>query len=142
MELKNRPGADENVVVGKLVFTFDDIFHVVGHFYGQVQLDDLLKVPFASVHDWTEHVDRLTNFWWIRFGGKPFLFSEYNPVAKHFFAGFNKILLDRWLQLFHDTLKLKLTPQQATIWTEISILMGQGLTAKNEMFKRQHYDSK
>jgi hemoglobin len=95
-------------------------------------------VPFKSVGDWPEHIQRLTHFWWVRFGGRPYLFNYYNPVAKHFFAGFNRELLTRWLFIFHETLQAHLTPKQATLWKVISERMGEALFIKNELFKMDH----
>lgn len=119
-------------------FARDDIFRVVDDFYTRIQHDPILKVPFASVGDWPEHIERLTHFWWVRFGGKPYLFNEYNPVLKHFFAGFNRELLTRWLSIFHETLQAHLTIEQAALWKLISERMGEGLFAKNERFKKEY----
>lgn len=141
MDQPSKPLPTDTVVLNKISFSHQDIFNVVDSFYFQIQQDPTLSIPFASVHDWPEHVDRLTHFWWIRFGGKPYLFSEYNPVPKHFFAGFNVELLTRWLEIFHHVLKEKLTDQQAHIWANIAVKMGQVLTTKNEFFRLAQEES-
>jgi hypothetical protein len=57
---------------------------------------------------------------------------------KHFLAGFNEDLLARWLSLFHATLKKNLNEDQRVLWTMISERMGQSLSARNEMLRREH----
>lgn len=132
---------DAEVIVNGISYTHGDIFRVVDDFYGRIQRDPLLQVPFRSVADWPEHIQRLTHFWWVRFGGKPYLFNSYNPVAKHFFAGFNRELLTRWLLIFKETLQVNLTSEQATLWKLISERMGEALLMKNENF-RSEYESR
>ncbi len=135
---------DESAKAGKTVklngieFTHDDIFRVVDNFYDRIQQDPALQVPFKSVEDWPEHIRNLTHFWWTRFGGQPYLFNFYNPVEKHFFAGFNQELLTRWLFLFSETLQTQLKPEQAALWTLISERMGEGLSIKNELYKKEY----
>lgn len=132
------PKDTDEILVNNVIFTHKDIFNVVNDFYTRVQTDPLLQVPFSSVHDWPEHIQRITHFWWIRFGGKPYMFAEYNPVLKHFHAGFNAEFLARWLQLFHATLRNHLNQNQIDLWVLISERMGQALSMKNEYF-REHY---
>lgn len=128
----------ESIVVGGVKFTHGDIESVVEAFYYQVQFDPDLSIPFQSVHDWPEHIKRLTHFWWIRFGGKPYMFTHYNPVAKHYYAGFNDALLERWLALFRQTLDSKLTEEQARLWATITERMGESLSIRNEELKQEH----
>ncbi len=134
-----KPSELENatITVNTINFTHKDIHTVVDTFYYRVQNDPLLQVPFQSVHDWPEHIERLTHFWWIKFGGKPYLFSFYNPVQKHFYAGFNRTLLAQWLGLFHEVLREKLTDEQYKLWALISERMGESLSIKNEMYRQE-----
>lgn len=131
------PPADARIRVGGIDFTHDDLFRVVGDFYARVEHDPILKVPFRTVHDWPEHVRKLTHFWWIRFGGRPYMPISYDPVTKHFLAGFDREFLARWLTLFHDTLRTHLTAEQAALWKLVSERMGDALSMKNEYFKRE-----
>ncbi len=135
----NRPNPTDEIIVNGVPFSHEDMFNVVDDFYTRVQSDPLLQIPFQSVHDWPEHIDRITHFWWIRLGGEPYSFAEYNPVQKHFFAGFNSTFLSRWLELFHETLKTHLREDQIQLWTLITQRMGQALSMKNEYFK-QHFE--
>lgn len=133
-----KPDGEEIIFVNGVSFAFEDVFRVVDDFYGRIQRDPVLSVPFQSVHDWPHHVERLTQFWWLRFGGRPYMFSEYNPVAKHFHAGFNEAFLNRWLSLFHTTIRDHLNNEQIEFWTLLSTRMGQGLTIRNEYYRREH----
>lgn len=131
-----RPQPTEILSVNSVDFSHADIFQVVDTFYSRVPQNPELAVPFQSVHDWPEHIERLTHFWWTRFGGEAYMFAEYNPVGKHYYAGFNQHLLKIWLGLFHEVITEKLKPDQAQLWKVISERMGQGLSAKNEMMKQ------
>lgn len=141
MSEESLPNSNESILVNGILFKHENIFRVIDDFYHRVQKDEHLKIPFQSVHDWPEHIKRLTHFWWIRFGGKAYMFTEYNPVAKHYFAGFNAFLLERWLKLFHQTLMDHLNSDQIKLWKVITERMGQSLTIKNEylneMYKRE-----
>lgn len=136
--MENKASGESFVDINGVGINHEKIFNVVNSFYQKVEKDNLLKIPFQSVHDWPEHIERLTHFWWLRFGGKPYMFSHYNPVTKHYFAGFNKTLLEHWLHLFHKTLDEELTPEQAASWKEVSQQMGKALNFRNDIYKKQH----
>lgn len=112
--------------------TFLDIKTVVSRFYAQVAEDPLLKVPFSSVSDWPHHIDRLTHFWWMRFGGDQYMNATYHPALKHFEANFTRTLLTQWLTLFQKTLSEALSPEKATLWLNLATQMGEALNSKNE----------
>lgn len=120
-----------------LKFYFHEVRSVVQDFYTNVAEDSLLKVPFASVHDWPHHIERLTHFWWVRLGGEPFLEGRYNPVEKHFLAGFNSNFLKQWLSLFSITLGKLLPPEKAGLWLDLATNMGRALSHKNELYSNQ-----
>lgn len=132
------PDANEFVMVNGVKFTFAEIQNVVEDFYTEIQFDPHLNIPFQSVKNWPEHIVRLTHFWWIRFGGKAYLLGSYNPVAKHFLAGFNDQLLSRWLALFQSTLQQKLSNEQHVLWSSITQRMGQSLSLRNEILRKEH----
>jgi len=128
------PSADEMIEVAGVTFRHGDLDQIVSSFYGKVAGDDLLKDPFRSVHDWPEHIKRLTHFWWTRFGGPPYLLAQYAPVPKHYFAGFSEPLLKRWLELFNETLEEHAQPEQKALWSSVVDRMGQAFLVKNQMF--------
>lgn len=131
------PKASDVISVNGIEFSHGDLLRQVDLFYTRIQEDHILSVPFQSVHDWPEHIQRLTHFWWIRLGGEAYMFAEYNPVPKHFYAGFNSDLLDRWLVLFKQTLGETLTEAQAHLWGTIASRIGEVLTYRHEQFKIQ-----
>jgi hemoglobin len=135
MNLANPPKENDVLEVGGVTLAFKDVQSVVENFYTEVAKHEILKVPFSSVKDWSHHIERLTHFWWLRFGGSPYMDVQYNPVFKHLEAGFNAEFLAEWLQLFKKTLFSTLTSEQATVWLELAQRMGQALSQKNEMAK-------
>jgi hemoglobin len=136
------PEDSKEIIVNGVSFTHGEMFRVIDDFYTRIQNDELLKVPFQSVHDWPEHIQRLTHFWWIRFGGEPYMFTHYNPARKHFFAGFTNELLTRWLHIFGDTLKAHLREDQVQLWSFAAARMGQAVSFKNELMHREFEKSK
>lgn len=132
------PNNNETIRIQGVLFSHKDIHDVVDDFYNRIQIDSVLQIPFRSVENWPDHIQKLTHFWWIRLGGKPYLLNHYNPVAKHYFAGFNRELLTRWLAIFHDTLQSLLNPDQTEIWKLISERMGEALFMKNEYFRSEY----
>jgi hemoglobin len=136
--MTNTPDPKQSLTINDVEFTHADIERVVQDFYSRVAQDPVLKVPFASVQDWPHHIARLTHFWWVKFGGAGYMFGQYDPVTKHFFAGFNAELLKHWLGLFEQTLKDNLKAEQAALWLLVANRMGHALTIKNEMFKAAH----
>lgn len=136
-----RPADTDTVDLDGVPFAHRDIFNVVDDFYTRVQNDPILKVPFGSVTDWPEHIEKLTHFWWVRFGGEAYFSIRYNPIGKHFIAGFNRDFLKRWLSLFHETLKIHLNEQQSLAWKDISERMGQSLAQRNDLLVIEHQSS-
>lgn len=132
------PNKDDYVEVNSIQFTFDDIRRVVDAFYKKVATDKHLKVPFNSVEDWPHHIERLTHFWWTRFGGRAYLEARYNPVQKHFETGFNEFFLDHWLDLFKGVLFEELESTKAQFWFLIAQNMGEALNRNNELMKQHH----
>lgn len=138
MDSGNFPKDSDHVVMNNITFTHEDIRKVVDDFYTRIQHDDILSVPFQSVHDWPEHIHKLTHFWWVRLGGRPYMAYRYNPIEKHFFAGFNRTFLSRWLSIFSETQKTHLKKDQYELWTLMSTQMGKSLAARNDYLVNEH----
>lgn len=132
------PHKAETLKLNDVPFTFDDIHRVVKSFYHKVPMDKHLKVPFSSVEDWPYHIDKLTHFWWTRFGGMAYMDVRYNPVQKHYDTGFNEEFLDIWLKLFKSVLTEELSSEQARIWGMIAQNMGEALNKNNELIKKYY----
>ncbi len=131
----NFPENNEVLDVHLIKFTFGDINNVITKFYAKVSKDDHLQGPFGVVDDWPHHIDRLTHFWWIRFGGTPYMDVQYDPIQKHFETGFTSGLLEIWLDLFKDTLDENLSPPQSELWYEFAGRIGVALNRNNEIIK-------
>lgn len=125
------PEQSDFIEVDGLRITLAEIHAVVDRFYTQVATDDLLQVPFSTVDDWPHHIKKMTHFWWMRLGGAPYMRERYNPVEKHFRAGFNEEFLARWLGLFRKTQEDILQPQQIGLWMGWAERMGQMLAFRN-----------
>lgn len=136
MNNSRKPNPETELTVNGVAFTHQSMFDVIDDFYTRIQKDPALQIPFKSVHDWPEHIERLTHFWWTRFGGQAYMFAEYNPPLKHFHAGFNDELLHRWIEIFTETLKDHLKPEQVKLWGLIALRMGESLSMKNEYLKQ------
>lgn len=125
------------VELGSQSVSWREVFSVVETFYSKVARDEMLSVPFASVEDWPLHIKRLTHFWWVRLGGKPYFALTYNPVLKHFDAGFTLPLLDRWIALFKETLYTRLDAPKAEAWLNLAQNMGAFLNQQNDLMKKR-----
>lgn len=130
------PDDQATVAPSGVKFTHRQIAAVVDDFYFRVQQDPDLSIPFVSVNDWPEHIKRLTHFWWVRFGGTPYMDAQYDPVGKHFSGGFTGELLQVWLRLFDETLKRHLDSTQHALWKSLSERMGGSLSLRNEAMHR------
>jgi hemoglobin len=136
MATENLPDKKDYLQVNSIKFTFEEMDNVVKKFYAKVAVDDHLQGPFSVVEDWPHHIDRLTHFWWIRFGGKPYMDVMYNPIERHFETGFSKGLLEIWLGLFQDVLNENLTIAQSELWFDFAGRIGEALNRNNDMMKK------
>jgi len=134
---KEPPKSTDFLIFDEVIFTHKGIFTVVDKFYGKIQKDEVLSVPFSSVEDWPYHIRRLTNFWWIKFGGQPYMFSHYSPIPKHFYSGFNQNLLNRWLSLFAETLTENLSEKQLKVWSSMTQKIGKHLLKMNDLYGKR-----
>ncbi|MGE3609294.1 MAG: group III truncated hemoglobin [Bacteriovoracaceae bacterium] len=133
----NQPRPNDFIKIRAIQLSFQDIQSVVENFYEKVAKDHLLKVPFESVKDWPHHTENLTHFWWTRFGGQSYRETTYDPIGKHYKAGFNTQFLERWLDLFREVLYQTLTENQAQLWEAIATQMGSALSRNNEFIKQR-----
>lgn len=115
---------------------YDNVFRVVNDFYDLIQTHPTLAGPFGSVAHWDEHKFKIAQFWFVVLGGKPTAAFRYDPVAKHFAAGFTGELLHDWKTLFHSVLLRHLDPALAEAWFERVELIGENLQRQNERLVR------
>ena len=89
---------------------------LVDSFYAKVREDDMIGPLFnAAVHDWPEHLEKLTAFW----SSVMLTSGRYkgNPVAAHLkHAGaIRPEMFDRWLMLWRETAAERLAPEAAEL---------------------------
>ena len=86
-----------------------DVSKLVNAFYDKVRIDEELGPIFNSaVDNWSQHIDKLTDFWEMNlFGGKIY---EGNPIAAHNHAdavsggSITPFLFGTWLNLWFATI--------------------------------------
>lgn len=110
----------------------------MNEFYDLIQQHHSLAIPFGSVHNWDEHKKKITEFWWTALGGPSKESFQYNPVAKHFTAGFNHALLLDWKLLFKEVLNKHLTEHLAAQWFDRVELIGSNLERINDQLLREN----
>lgn len=111
---------------------------VVDEFYNLIQNHPTLAKPFGSVEDWSEHKKRIGEFWWTALGGQATESYKYNPVAKHFAAGFNHALLQDWKALFKEVLNRHLSQELANQWFDRVELIGGNLERINDQLLKEN----
>jgi hemoglobin len=110
----------------------DAIDQVVDDFYNQIQKHPTLSIPFSIVTHWKEHKEKIADFWWVVLGGQPQTSYKYDPVNKHFSAGFTQDLLEDWKALFFKVLAAHLTPGLTQAWQSRVELIGDNLSMQND----------
>lgn len=89
---------------GSEFVTDEQLSLLVDRFYAKVRQDEVLGPVFnAAVHDWDEHLEKLSAFW----SSVMLTSGRYkgNPMAAHLkhAATIRPAMFDRWLQLWRET---------------------------------------
>ena len=105
-----------------------DIAEVVAAFYQRVRSDETLGPVFAErVRDWPEHEEKITCFW-----ANALLFERSysgNPMRAHMEAGnVRPAHFERWLALFDEVLKSRISSPQSEQWSALVHRIGRGLS--------------
>lgn len=115
----------------------DQIDQVVDDFYNRARNHPSLAQPFSIVHDWPGHKEKIAQFWWVVLGGIPKASYKYDPVRKHFSAGFNATLLSDWKYLFKTVLQDHLNPELSDKWYSRVEIIGDNLLIQDQ---RLHHE--
>ena len=110
----------------------ESIDKVVDDFYDRIQNHPTLSKPFSIVTHWKEHKEKIAEFWWVVLGGIPNSPYKYDPVNKHFAAGFTQELLEDWKALFFEVLSQHLPLNLAQAWQSRVELIGGNLLIQND----------
>ncbi len=97
--------------------TYQQVEQIVHRFYQVVLADKMLVLHFQHINDWPEHERQITDFWWGMLGGQ-----VENPRPNAMEEGHRGLDLDqadlqRWLELFEQTLYQELDGDIAARWT-------------------------
>ncbi len=92
---------------------------MVDAFYARVRRDETLGPLFEdAVHDWSAHLDRLSDFWSSMMLGS----GAYkgNPFGRHLrhASRMDPAMFDRWLALWRETTEAMLPPADAAVAQE------------------------
>ncbi|WP_102128067.1 group III truncated hemoglobin [Deinococcus planocerae] len=102
---------------------------LLSDFYARARADDLLGPVFvAHVEDWEAHLGRVTAFWVTMLGGGAVWRGNLNEV--HAGLGLRGPHLARWLALFGDSARARLSPGAAALLTSRAEAMGARLGAR------------
>jgi hemoglobin len=87
------------------------IEQVLRAFYGAARQDPLLGPAFAGVEDWEAHIANLARFW----GSVALMTGDYHgqPMQAHRPLALTPAHFARWLALFEETVRARLTPEGA-----------------------------
>lgn len=96
--------------------TYQQVEQIVHRFYEAVLADDSLIPHFRHVSDWPEHERHISNFWWGMLGGQ-----VESPRPNAMEEGHRDLVLgqadlQRWLELFEQTLYQELDRDIAASW--------------------------
>ena len=97
-----------------------NINKIVKLFYAKVRKHkDLAPIFNNAIHDWPEHLDKLTLFWKDRMLGTR-EFVGHPPKAHLALPPFDTNLFEEWLRLFHETADEIYVPEIAELYKEKS----------------------
>ncbi|MHB0991145.1 MAG: group III truncated hemoglobin [Burkholderiales bacterium] len=94
---------------------------VVHDFYAQLHADETMRPFFEGIDDFTEHEALIADFWWTAMGGKIEQPRQFDMLAKHRALGLNAEALQRWIQVFEETLQAHLPPEPAQRWLQLAL---------------------
>lgn len=98
--------------------SYDEIGVVVRAFYRKLLRHPQLSPFFQHIEDFSEHEQRIVDFWWVSMGGKLQQPPKIDMIGKHFPLGIKDEDLQLWLALFSETLAESLTDRKARYWMD------------------------
>lgn len=109
--------------------TEESLRELVSLFYGRVRQDpDLGPIFNDAVHDWSEHLEKLTDFWsMVALGTRRF---KGNPMLKHLAhqARINPGHFARWLALWNEAAAEIMAPDDAALLQAKAARIGESLS--------------
>jgi truncated hemoglobin YjbI len=96
--------------------TYQQAAQVTHRFYEAVLADPQLIPHFTHITDWPEHERYITDFWWGMLGGQVDNPRPNAMEAGHRDLDLSQADLQRWLELFEQTLYQELDSTIAARW--------------------------
>ena len=100
--------------------TYEEIARVIRAFYGRLTVHPQLGHFFEGIENFSEHEQRIIDFWFMAMGGKPepAPTPKIDMIGKHFPLGITEEDLQIWLALFTETLAQEITDEKARYWLD------------------------
>jgi len=109
--------------------TDESLRELVHLFYSRVRQDPELGPIFNSaVHDWPEHLEKLTEFWSsVALGSRRY---KGNPMMKHLMhqARIEPAHFARWLELWKNATEEVMAPEDAALLQAKAVRIGESLS--------------
>lgn len=96
----------------------EEIERVVHRFYQKLIQGSQLAHFFSHIEDFSEHEQRISDFWYMSMGGRLQSPPKIDMIGKHFPLGIKSEDLQHWLALFSETLGEELPQAQALMWMD------------------------
>ncbi len=98
--------------------SYEEIGEVVHAFYQKLIVHPQLGRFFEGIDDFSEHEQRIIDFWYMSMGGKLEQPPKIDMIGKHFPLGIKEGDLQQWLALFSETLGETLSDGKARFWMD------------------------
>ncbi len=105
----------------------DAVDRVTARFYDRLREDAQLSPFFAHILNFPEHERRIADFWWIAMGGRLADPPTVDMLGLHRPMGMRQADLDRWLELFAETVEDELETDLAEQWKAMAEGIGRRL---------------
>lgn len=111
----------------KDIETYDDCLLLIRKFYDKLLVDEQISHFFIQLN-LEEHIPKVADFWAFILIDKPGYSN--NMITAHAKLALTEKDLERWLELFHRTIKEYFSGEKADLATERSKLIAWTMTSK------------
>lgn len=112
------PENSKNMSTEENTPSYEEIAGVISAFYEKLMKHPQLSHFFDHLENFTEHEQRIVDFWWVSMGGKLDAPPKIDMIGKHFTLGIKESDLEVWLALFSETLQEKLDDRKGKYWMD------------------------
>ena len=104
--------------------SYEQVTQVVKAFYKKLMVNQQLGHFFSHINDFSEHEQRIVDFWWMSMGGQLDNPPKIDMIGKHFALGLKAEDLETWLGLLSETLGEELEDEPARRWMDKALQIG------------------